>query len=126
MRFVEFAPQAKPVTYRSVANTPATPLPTNTPPTKVSPEPIKVYPRAWQHEWVQRYLAAKMAKDAQTIKPTELDVVKAFMLHAQAQRQADADYAAQRRQRQQPQQQQEQITPVQTMSVQRTPRKRGT
>lgn len=126
MRFVEFAPHAKPVTSRPVANTPATPLPTNTPPTKVSPEPIKVYPRAWQHEWVQRYLAAKIAKDAQTIEPTELDVVKAFMLHSQAQRQADADYAAQRRQRQQPQQQQEQITPVQTMSVQRTPRKRGT
>jgi hypothetical protein len=126
MRFVEFSPQAKPVTSRSVANTPATPLPTNTPPTPVSPEPIKVYPRTWQHEWVQRYLAAKIAKDAQTIEPTELDVVKAFMLHSQAQRQADADYAAQRRQRQQPQQQQEQITPVQTMSVQRTPRKRGT
>lgn len=126
MRFVEFAPHAKPVTSRPVANTPATPLPTNTPPTSVSPEPIKVYPRAWQHEWVQRYLAAKMAKDAQTIKPTELDVVKAFMLHAQAQRQADADYAAQRRQRQQPQQEQQQITPAETMSVQRTLRKRGT
>ena len=128
MRFVEFAPQAKPVTARSVANTPGTPLPTNTPPTTVPPEPIKVYPRAWQHEWVQRYLAAKMAKDAQTIKPTELDVVKAFMLHSQAQRQADAGYAAQRRQRQQPQQeqQQQQITPAETMSVQRTLRKRGT
>ncbi|MFM7482942.1 MAG: hypothetical protein ACKO2S_01645 [Burkholderiaceae bacterium] len=123
MRFVEFAPQAKPAASRPVANTPATPLPTNTPPTAVSPEPIKVYPRAWQHEWVQRYLAAQMAKDAQTIKPTELDMVKAFTLHAQAQRQADADYATQRRQQEQPQQRQ--ITPAEAMSVQRTQRKRG-
>lgn len=114
MRFVEFAPQAKPVASRPVANTPATPLPTNTPPIAVSPEPIKVYPRAWQHERVQRYLAAKMAKDAQTIKPTELDVVKAFMLHAQAQRQADADYAIN---------QKRQSSSNLNMSVQRTPQK---
>jgi len=114
MRFVEFAPQAKPVTSRPVANKTATPLPTNTPPTAVSPEPIKVYPRAWQHEWVQRYLAAQMAKDAQTIKPTELDMVKAFTLHAQAQRQADTDYANS---------QQRQSSSNSNMSVQRTPHK---
>jgi len=111
MRFVEFAPQAKPVTSRPVANTPPTPLPTNTPPTAVSPEPIKVYPRAWQHEWVQRYLSAQMAKDAQTNTPTELDMVKAFTIHAQAQRQADTDYANS---------QQRQSSSNSNMSVQRT------
>jgi hypothetical protein len=55
-----------------------------------------------------------MAKDAQTIKPTELDVVKAFMLHAQAQRQADADYAIN---------QKRQSSSNLNMSVQRTPQK---
>ncbi len=93
MRFFEFAPKAKPVVNsRALTNTPATPLPTNTPPTACPAEPIKVYPRAWQHEWVQRYLAAQMAKDAQTIKPTELDLVKAQMIYADAQRKADQDY----------------------------------
>ena len=37
-----------------------------------------MYPRAWQHEWIQRYLAAKIAKDAQTVQPTELDIAKAY------------------------------------------------
>ncbi len=95
MRFFEFAPKTKPVINRGVlANTPATPLPTNTPTTPSPAEPIKVYPRAWQHEWVQRYLAAQMAKDAQTIKPTELDLVKAQMIYADVQRKADQDYQA--------------------------------
>jgi hypothetical protein len=35
-----------------------------------------------------------MAKDAQTIKPTELDLVKAQMIYADAQRKADQDYQA--------------------------------
>jgi hypothetical protein len=103
MRFYEFAPVAKPVLKISQpqANTPPTPLPGNTPPTPTAAEPTRVYPRAWQHAWVQRYLAAKMAKDAQTIQPTELDIVKAFMLHAQAQRRADKAYAEKQRAMQQ-------------------------
>jgi len=52
-----------------------------------------------------------MAKDAQTIKPTELDMVKAFTIHAQAQRQADTDYANS---------QQRQSSSNSNMSVQRT------
>ena len=104
MRFYEFAPQAKPVLKisQSQANTPPTPLPGNAAPTPTATEPTRVYPRAWQHAWVQRYLAAKMAKDAQTIKPTEIDMVKAFMLHAQAQRRADQAYAEKQRTMQQP------------------------
>ena len=30
-----------------------------------------MYPKQWQHEWVQKYLAARMARAAQTVKPTE-------------------------------------------------------
>ncbi len=98
MRFREFATPVRPVLKISQpakaggANTPPTPLPRNTPPTQVPAEPIKVYPRAWQHEWVQGYLAAKMARDAQTIKPTEDDVVIAFMRSAEQQRAADEKY----------------------------------
>lgn len=57
------------------------------------PKPtVKVYPRAWQHQWLQKYLAANMARDAQTVKPTEMDIIKAQMRFADVQRQADRDY----------------------------------
>jgi len=57
------------------------------------PKPtVKVYPRAWQHQWNQKYLAANMARDAQTVKPTEMDIIKAQMRFADVQRQADRDY----------------------------------
>lgn len=57
------------------------------------PKPtVKVYPRAWQHQWIQKYLAANMARDAQTVKPTEMDIIKAQMRVADVQRQADRDY----------------------------------
>lgn len=101
MRFYEFAPEPRPVLKISQqqqakqagiqANTPATPFPTNTQPTP-APQSVKVYPKQWQHEWVQKYLAAKMARDAQTVQPTEIDIVKAQWLQADAQRQADQDY----------------------------------
>jgi hypothetical protein len=98
MRFYEFAIPARPVLKisqpgkASAANTPSTPLPRNTPPTQAPAEPIKVYPSAWQHEWVQKYLAAKMARDAQTITPTEDDIAIAFMRYADQQRAADEQY----------------------------------
>jgi hypothetical protein len=98
MRFYEFATPARPVLKISKqakaagANTPPTPLPRNTQPTQAPTEPIKVYPRAWQHDWVQKYLAAKMARDAQTIKPTEDDVAIAMLRYGEAQRQADSEY----------------------------------
>ena len=98
MRYYEFATPARPILKISqeprpaaAANTPATPLPTNEPPTP-APAPIRVYPRAWQREWLQRYLAAQMAQSAQTIKPTADDIAIASMRHGQAQRAADADY----------------------------------
>jgi hypothetical protein len=101
MRFYEFAPPTRPVLKISQqkqtkqaeiqANTPPTPVPTNTQPTP-APQSVKVYPKQWQHEWVQKYLAAQMARDAQTVKPTEIDIVKAQMIRADAQRQADQDY----------------------------------
>jgi hypothetical protein len=74
------------------ANTPATPLPQNTQTTATPTEPIKVYPRQWQRDWLQRYLAAQMAQNAQTIKPTEDDIAIAFFKYGQAQSTADADY----------------------------------
>ena len=98
MRYYEFATPARPILKISQkalaagANTAATPLPQNTPPTPTPAEPIKVYPSAWQREWLQRYLAAQMAQSAQTIKPTADDLAIASMRHAEAQRAADAEY----------------------------------
>ena len=101
MRFYEFATQHRPVLKISQrqqaqqpvsqSNTPPTSLPTNQQPTP-APTSVKVYPKQWQHEWVQKYLAAQMARDAQTVQPTEIDIVKAQMRYADAQRQAGQDY----------------------------------
>lgn len=101
MRFYEFAQQSRPVLKISQqqqakqaeiqANTPPTPLPTNTQPTQ-APQLVKVYPKQWQHQWVQKYLAGEIAKDAQTVKPTEIDIVRAQMMYTDAQRKADQDY----------------------------------
>jgi hypothetical protein len=98
MRYYEFATQAKPIlkisqqAQAAAANTPPTPLPRNTAPTPAPAEPVKVYPRAWQREWLQRYLAAKMARSAQTITPTADDMAIAFFKYGEAQSAADADY----------------------------------
>ena len=93
MRFYEFATPARPVLKISQqANAPATPLPTNTPPTAVAPEPVRVYPRQWQRAWLQKYLAAQMAKSAQTIKPTADDLAIASIRYGEAQRAADQAY----------------------------------
>ena len=98
MRYYEFATPARPILKISQkalaagANTAATPLPQNTPPTPTPAEPIKVYPRAWQREWLQRYLAAKIARSAQTIKPTADDMAIAYFKYGEAQSAADAEY----------------------------------
>ena len=98
MRYYEFATPRRPVlkisqqAQAAAANTPPTPLPRNTPPTAVPSEPIKVYPRAWQREWLQKYLAAKMARSAQTIKPTADDLAIASIRYGEAQRAADQEY----------------------------------
>ena len=98
MRYYEFATPARPILKISQqaqaagANTPTTPLPKNTQPTPGPAEPVKVYPRAWQREWLQRYLAAQMAQSAQTIKPTADDLAIASIRYGQAQRAADDDY----------------------------------
>jgi len=102
MRFHEFAPKPSPVLKISQqqqarqaaqqANTPPTPFPTNQQPTP-APASVKVYPRQWQHEWVQKYLAAQMARSAQTVTPTEIDIVRAQMQYADAQRRVDQAYA---------------------------------
>ena len=73
------------------ADTP-TPFPRNTTPTATAPVPIKVYPRAWQHDWVQKHLAAQIAKSAQTVKPTQDDIAIASMRYAEVQRAADEEY----------------------------------
>ena len=106
MRFYEFAPVPnRPVlkisqqaqqrtanhTLAQPADTP-TPFPRNTTPTATAPENIKVYPRAWQHDWVQKHLAAQIAKSAQTVKPTEDDLAIASMRYAEVQRAADEEY----------------------------------
>jgi len=100
MRFYEFATAARPILKISQqqanqaanqSNTPPTPFPANNQPTP-APASINVYPEEWQHKWVQKYLAAKKARSAQTIKPTELDMVRAQMRYADAKRKADQDY----------------------------------
>jgi hypothetical protein len=93
MRFREFAIPVRPVLKISQqANTPATSVPKNVPPTAVPAEPIKVYPRQWQRAWLQRYLPAQMARSAQTIKHTADDMTLAFFRYGDAQNRADADY----------------------------------
>ena len=102
IRFYEFAPQtnhpvfeisqqAQPQAATS-ANTTPTALPSNTATTPTAPEPVKVYPRAYQHERIQNKLAADIAKSAQTVKPSEDDIVIANMKYAEAQRAADEAY----------------------------------
>jgi hypothetical protein len=63
-----------------------------TAPTATAPKTIKVYPRAWQHDWIQKHLAAQIAKNAQTVKPTEDDLAIASMRYAEVQRAADEEY----------------------------------
>lgn len=41
---------------------------------------------------MQKYLAAQMARDAQTVQPTEMDIIKAQMMQVDAERKADQDY----------------------------------
>lgn len=103
MRFREFAPQPRPVLQISQqqqakqaahqSNTPPKPFSVDQQPTP-APQSVKVYPRQWQHEWVQKYLAAQMARDAQTVQPTEIDIVKSQWMQRNAQRKADQDYEA--------------------------------
>ena len=104
MRFFEFAPAATPILkisqqqlqqQRLIQQSPqsaAPAIPTSTVPASPSKPTVKVYPKAWQHAWVQKYLAAQMGRDAQTVEPTELDIIKAMMRYANVQRQADRDY----------------------------------
>ncbi len=101
MRFYEFAQQlnrpvlkiSQQVQPQATTNTPPTAVSSNTAQTAVAPEPIKVYPRAYQHERIQNKLAADIAKSAQTVKPSEDDIVIANMKYADAQRAADEAYA---------------------------------
>ena len=103
MRFYEVAPHPhRPVlkisqqAQQQAATSPITSptaFPSNTAQTPQTTEPIKVFPRAWQHERVQNKLAADIAKSAETVKPTEDDLVIANMKYADAQRAADEDYA---------------------------------
>jgi hypothetical protein len=93
MRYYEFASPTRPILKISQqAKTPATPLPSNTQPSATPADPIRVYPRAWQREWLQRYLAAQMARSAQTIKPTADDLAIASIRYGEAQRAADLEY----------------------------------
>ena len=105
MRFYEFATapnrpvlkisqqaQQRAVSYAAAQPAIPTPFPSNTAPTATAPKTIKVYPRAWQHDWIQKHLAAQIAKSAQTLKPTEDDIVIASMRYAEVQRAADEEY----------------------------------
>lgn len=102
MRFREFAPQPRPVLKISQqqqaqqdemqSNTPPTPFPTDQKPTP-APASVKVYPKQWQRDWIQKYLAARMARAAQTVTPTEIDIIRAQVQYANAQRRADQAYA---------------------------------
>ena len=45
-----------------------------------------------EHEWVQKYLAARIAQNAQTIRPSKEDLIRAYMLYGEARRKANQDY----------------------------------
>lgn len=100
MRFYEFS-TAQPVLKISQqqqarkaglqSTTPATPWPQNAQPTP-APRSVKVSPDQWQHEWVQKYLAAKIAQNAQTVRPSKEDLIRAYMLYGQARHKANQDY----------------------------------
>jgi hypothetical protein len=102
MRFYEFAQPYQPVLKISqnqvAAQTGKTPTSnrqvpqSNTPPTPGFQTPVNVYPEQWKHEWMQKYLAAKIAKSAQTVKPTNDDLAIAFMRYGQTQHDANRDY----------------------------------
>ena len=97
MRYYEFASPARPILKisqqaQAAANTPPTPLPRNTPPTSAPAEPVRVYPKQWQRAWLQKYLAAQMARSAQTINPTADDLAIASIRYGEAQRAADQEY----------------------------------
>ena len=49
-------------------------------------------PKQWQRAWLQKYLAAQMARSAQTIKPTADDIAIAMLRYGEAQSEADAEY----------------------------------
>jgi len=100
MRFYEFAPvqpvlkitqqqQARQAGLQS--NTSPTPWPQNTQPTPAL-RSVKVYPKQWQRQWVQKYLAAKIAQNAQTVRPSKEDLIRAYMLYGEARRKANQDY----------------------------------
>ena len=70
MRFYEFAQLNRPILKisqqaQSQAAASANTIPTsflrNTAPTPQTTEPIRVYPRAWQHEWTQKKLNYKVS-----------------------------------------------------------------
>jgi len=100
MRFYEFAP-TQPVLKISQqqqaqqaglnSNMPPTPWPQNTQPTP-APRSVKVYPEKWQRQRVQKYLAAKIAQNAQTVRPSKEDLIRAYMLYGEARHKANQDY----------------------------------
>ena len=102
MRFHEFAPPAQPVLKISQqqqagqielrSNASPTPFPTDQKP-KPAPVSVKIYPKQWQRDWIQKYLAARMARAAQTVTPTEIDIIRAQVQYANAQRRADQAFA---------------------------------
>jgi hypothetical protein len=83
VRLYEFAPQPNravlKITQQAHPASTLTPFSPNTAPTPQTTEPIRAYPRSWQHEWIQKMLAAEITKKAQTVKPTEDDLTIANM-----------------------------------------------
>ena len=100
MRFYEFAPANPTLTISQQqqarqaglqSTTPPSPWPQNTQPT-LAPRSVKVYPKQWQHQWVQKYLAARIARNTQTVRPSKEDLIRAYMLYGEARRKANQDY----------------------------------
>jgi hypothetical protein len=89
---LKISQQAQPQTATSAyTTTPA--FPSNTASNPKQQSLFEVYPRAYQHERIQNKLAADIAKSAQTVAPTEDDIVIANIRYAEVQRAADEDYA---------------------------------
>lgn len=90
MRYYEFTP-VRYLQTPAVSNAPAEPI------TQVRNVPV--IPDAVKHQRVQQALAAQIAHSANQVKPTELDMVKAQMMYAEKQREANLQLAQNRKKR---------------------------
>ncbi len=88
MRFFEFAP-IRYIQTPAASNAPAEPV--------ITVQNIPVIPDSIKHQRWQQLKAAEIARSANQIQPTEVDMIKAQWIYADQQRQANQEYERQSR-----------------------------